>query len=130
MIVIEGLRTANRSLGENDDHDVVFTELSKVMTNDSSFTRASVRKAIRMPYPTESGRSIVLVELDTNQHEVELISLKKAEDKKTGAEDIVQVWSLLQYLSNVLILLAPTSKETLHSLLVHLFFAYKLIFRQ
>ena len=92
VIVIEGLRTANRSLGENDDHDVVFTELSRVMTNDSSFTRASVRKAIRMPYPTESGRSIVLVELDTNQHEVELISLKKAaENKKGGAQDIVQV---------------------------------------
>jgi len=90
VIVIEGLRTANRSLGENDDHDVVFTELSRVMTNDSSFTRASVRKAIRMPYPTESGRSIVLVELDTNQHEVELISLKKAAEKKGGDEDIVQ----------------------------------------
>ena len=91
MIVIEGLRTANRSLGENDDHDVVFTELSRVMTTDSSFTRASVRKDILMPYPTESGRSIVLVELDTNQHEVELISLKKAAEKKGGAEDIVQV---------------------------------------
>ena len=57
VIVMEGLRTADRTLGENNDRDVVVNELKKVMPSTSDFSQASVVKAIRMPFVSAEGRS-------------------------------------------------------------------------
>ena len=51
VVVIEGLREAN-DVDEKDDKDVVINELSRVMPEDSSFTPASVVRAIRLPFVT------------------------------------------------------------------------------
>ena len=56
VIVMEGLRTADRTLGENNDRDVVVNELKKVMPSTSDFSQASVVKAIRMPFVSAEGR--------------------------------------------------------------------------
>ena len=58
IIVMEGLRTPDHSLGENNDRDVVVAELKKVMPPVSDFTEASVIKAIRMPFKSTGGRSV------------------------------------------------------------------------
>ena len=47
------------------------------MPEDSSFTGSSVIRAIRMPFVTNQNQSIVLVHLDTQEHEIELLEVKK-----------------------------------------------------
>ena len=57
VVVIEGLREANED-DEKSDKDVVINELTKVMPEDSSFTPASVVRAIRLPFVTTKDRLI------------------------------------------------------------------------
>ena len=44
IVVIEGLREANDSLGESTDRDVVVKELTNLLQDDDTFTKNSVIK--------------------------------------------------------------------------------------
>ena len=44
IVVIEGLREANDSLGESIDRDVVVKELTNLLQDDNTFTKNSVIK--------------------------------------------------------------------------------------
>ena len=44
IVVIEGLREANDSLGESTDRDVVVKELTNLLQDDNTFTKNSVIK--------------------------------------------------------------------------------------
>ena len=58
VVVIEGLREANDD-DEKSDKDVVINELTKVMPDDSSFTPASVVRAIRLPFVTTKDSRLI-----------------------------------------------------------------------
>ena len=59
------------------------------MPEDSSFTGSSVIRAIRMPFVTNQNQSIVLVHLDTQEHEIELLEVKKQSTVKQETVDAV-----------------------------------------
>ena len=44
IVVIEGLREVNDSLGESTDRDVVVKELTNLLQDDNTFTKNSVIK--------------------------------------------------------------------------------------
>ena len=94
VMVIEGLR---KPVADETEEELVSSVLSKMV---DKFPESSVRRAIRLPITQQTNdRSLVLVEMDTEDNENKVLQrrkdlLKKAQTKNSKASDLTVLRNL------------------------------------